>query len=654
MILFDYDDASLELSISGDTDLLKNNRSFWFFLNSEFTLIHKDDGNIRILLAPEELVKAFQEIDDYIQELGLQTQLDEGASKSLKRIKSEQEDFFKRSKKAKKIYWGNIDSDELLDFTSHLKASFKSGRILDEKQTLAAFHLAFSKNACNFSVPGAGKTSMILGSFSYLKSKGIVDTILVVGPLACFAPWENEWKLCFNKKPNSLRFDRSLSSVKKNTFLKTKCREDLILMHYSSLKNNLEEIIEFLQINEKVMIVIDEAHWIKRVEGGVWAEAALRISPFGASRVILTGTPAPQGFEDLHNLFEFIWPNKDLLPYGINGLRDLSDTNSNLDIGTRESRIKSLVDSLKPYFVRISKKDLNLPKPTNHPVELVEMGEIQKEIYNYIEDKYVERANQMFANKDPIDKLLKAKTIRLRQAATNPSLLKNAIEMDGETYEENVYEDIDEPEIFNKIRDYDEMETPNKFLKTLELTKQIVQRGEKVIIWVNFVRNIHKLSSLLENSGFKNKVIYGDIPLSNSETDFSEDNITRETIIKEFHKKNSSFSVIIANAATAGESISLHLTCNNAIYVERDYNAASFLQSKDRIHRKGIPEDRITNYYFLESSNSVDQAISSRLEFKIKNLEEIIEHEIPLFSITEDLNKEDIKSILENYATRQY
>ena len=55
MILFDYDDASLELSISGDTDLLKNNRSFWFFLNSEFTLIHKDDGNIRILLAPEEL-----------------------------------------------------------------------------------------------------------------------------------------------------------------------------------------------------------------------------------------------------------------------------------------------------------------------------------------------------------------------------------------------------------------------------------------------------------------------------------------------------------------------------------------------------------------------------------------------------------------------
>tara|TARA_B100000123_G_scaffold123019_1_gene90898 strand:+ start:3644 stop:5608 length:1965 start_codon:yes stop_codon:yes gene_type:complete len=654
MILFDYDDASLELSISGDTDLLKNNRSFWFFLNSEFTLNLKGDDSIGVLLEPEDLIKAFQEIDEYIQELGIQTKLAEGASRSLERIRSEQEDFIKRSKKAKKIYWGDINSEELLDFTNHLKSNFKSGRILDEKQTLAAFHLAFSKNACNFSVPGAGKTSTILGSFSYLKSKGIVDTILVIGPLACFGPWEKEWKLCFNKKPNSLRFDRHLSVVEKNTFLRTKCREDLILMHYSSLANNLEEMIEFLKINEKVMIVIDEAHWIKRIEGGVWAEAALRISPFGASRVILTGTPAPQGFEDLHNLFEFIWPNKNLLPYGINGLRDLSDTNSNLSMGSRESRIKNLVDSLKPYFVRISKKDLNLPEPTYHPVELIEMGPIQKEIYDYIEDKYVERTKYMITNKDPIDRLLKAKTIRLRQAATNPSLLKNAIEIEGGTFEDNVFDDIDEPEIFNKIRDYETLEIPTKFLKTLELTKNIIQRGEKVIIWVNFVKNIHKLSSLLKTNGFKNEVIYGDIPLSNHEKEFSEDNITRETIVEEFHRKNSSFSVIVANAATAGESISLHLTCNNAIYVERDYNAASFLQSKDRIHRKGIPEDRITNYYFVESKNSVDQAISSRLEFKIKNLEQIIEHEIPLFSLTEDLDREDIKSILENYASRQY
>ena len=37
---------------------------------------------------------------------------------------------------------------------------------------------------------------------------------------------------------------------------------------------------------------------------------------------------------------------------------------------------------------------------------------------------------------------------------------------------------------------------------------------------------------------------------------------------------------------------------------------------------------------------------------KIKNLEDIIEHPIPLFSISEGEDYEDIKSILDNYESR--
>ena len=37
---------------------------------------------------------------------------------------------------------------------------------------------------------------------------------------------------------------------------------------------------------------------------------------------------------------------------------------------------------------------------------------------------------------------------------------------------------------------------------------------------------------------------------------------------------------------------------------------------------------------------------------KIKNLEDIIEHSIPLFSISEGEDYEDIKSILDNYESR--
>ena len=45
-----------------------------------------------------------------------------------------------------------------------------------------------------------------------------------------------------------------------------------------------------------------------------------------------------------------------------------------------------------------------------------------------------------------------------------------------------------------------------------------------------------------------------------------------------------------------------------------------------------MPKDRVANYHFLESA-SIDQSITQRLNMKIKNLEDIIEHPIPLFSI---------------------
>ena len=80
-------------------------------------------------------------------------------------------------------------------------------------------------------------------------------------------------------------------------------------MHFQSMANNVEDIIKYLK-NNKCMLVVDEAHWIKNVDEGVWSQAALDIAPYCSSRVILTGTPAPNGFVDLTNLFEFIWPKR--------------------------------------------------------------------------------------------------------------------------------------------------------------------------------------------------------------------------------------------------------------------------------------------------------------------------------------------------------
>ena len=91
--------------------------------------------------------------------------------------------------------------------------------------------------------------------------------------------------------------------------------------------------------------------------------------------------------------------------------------------------------------------------------------------------------------------------------------------------------------------------------------------------------------------------------------------------------------MIIANPFAVSESISLHKVCHNAIYIERSFNAAHFIQSKDRIHRYGLKPGTQTNYYYLLSENSIDEVIHDRLIAKETRLREIIESmPIPLFA----------------------
>ena len=85
-------------------------------------------------------------------------------------------------------------------------------------------------------------------------------------------------------------------------------------------------------------------------------------------------------------------------------------------------------------------------------------------------------------------------------------------------------------------------------------------------------------------------------------------------------------------------------------------HAANFIQSKDRIHRVGLPEGTMTNYYYIVAANSIDETIHSRLIHKEKRMLELIEsQEIPL--ISENMNydidlKDDLKAIIRDYVRR--
>ena len=65
----------------------------------------------------------------------------------------------------------------------------------------------------------------------------------------------------------------------------------------------------------------------------------------------------------------------------------------------------------------------------------------------------------------------------------------------------------------------------------------------------------------------------------------------------------------------------LHRVCHHAIYLDRNFNAAQFLQSIDRIHRLGLEDSVETNVEILRSPGTIDDIVNQRLNSKVSNMQ---------------------------------
>ena len=643
--------------INGDTESLLQNKRLLISLKRLNYFI--ESNSVFIPFRDETQIKTLQEIQGFMGKYNYDFQFTENIQEELQAFSKEEENFEVFSENARAIRDNEFKENKSLvtqfdNFQEVLKETLT--RKLYPLQLLSSFHMAFAQNSCNFAVPGAGKTSIVYGAYAFLKSlpkedPRHVDKLLVVGPLSSFAPWENEFSECFGYKPNSFRMsgDSDISVKQKLEHLYSPNSPELTLIFHGGVDRFQNDILDFLKRN-KTMVVVDEAHRIKNPEG-VWGRSVTEISKEAVSRVILTGTPVPNGYQDIFNLYKFIYPFKfkEILKFHYHNLEDMTNNNS-----PESQRVQELKDNISPYFIRIKKKDLKLP-PVEEKYFPVEMDSHQREIYNFIESQYLPhfKENNSATVKDILNR---AKLIRLRQASTNPSLLSRTLrdslennELTGEFDPNAIFttdtdEFINDSEFFNKIIKYPSVETPKKFRSILSLLlEEIFPENGKVIIWTIFIQNAKELQSYLNQNGIESKLLIGEIPQEE-----------REETIKAFNDpSNNDFKVIIANPFSVAESISLHKGCHNAIYLERDYNCSNFIQSKDRIHRVGLDDNQLTKYFYILSKDSIDEVINNRLRLKIERMEEIINDDIPLFQRIDNNDETDIiNDLISNYARR--
>ena len=154
-------------------------------------------------------------------------------------------------------------------------------------------------SAANFSVPGSGKTSVVLAYFEKLRLENKIDAIFVIGPKNAFGSWEFEFNKNFNQKPKMKILGPDPKDRK--MFYEKVLTSNLILSHFQTVTRDIDLLKNFFSRN-RILLVIYEAHYIKKIEG-TWSSAILELSAYSKFKVVLTGTPVPNDLRDIFNYF---------------------------------------------------------------------------------------------------------------------------------------------------------------------------------------------------------------------------------------------------------------------------------------------------------------------------------------------------------------
>ncbi|MCX4239639.1 DEAD/DEAH box helicase [Paraliomyxa miuraensis] len=516
---------------------------------------------------------------------------------------------------------------------------WRNERRLLPHQKQGVVHALTATNAANFSVPGAGKTATTIAVAATHVASGTVEVVLVIGPLSCFAPWEHETAVALGSQLRTRRVRGS--AAERRAAYKAVRPRDIVLVSYATAASDRISLIDLCQ-NYRTMLVVDESHRVKRFQGGTWAPALVAIAKEARVRIILSGTPMPQSGKDLYTQLNILWPDGELT-----GPRDGFAVRVDRDFG-------SLLQDIRPFMSRTPKHALGLAPYTitRHDVPL---AGTQAEIYELIESYFRKRVVgiEMWAEK--IEALRRGRPIRLLQAASNPEVLNRK----DANYRLPRLENSS-ASLMERLVRYREHETPAKTVYALRLLDRFAAEGRKVVCWSNFIANLDHFARGVRERAIEcfqvdGRIAAGSEPTIGSSTS-DEEPETRERVIERFLDTKGA-AVLVANPASCSESISLHRSCWIAIYLDRTYDCALFLQSIDRIHRLGLPlgvqvEVHILNAT-LDGRGTIDQLVDSSLLQKEETMLQLLQGaELATFSTSEDPldaaegNEDDLAALL--------
>lgn len=485
-------------------------------------------------------------------------------------------------------------------------------------------HLLALQNGANFSVPGAGKTTVAFALHLLTNQPG--QHVLVVCPKAAFPAWSDivadtmdtaslDTEGFHVLSGSGHAIEAALSSGRRRFVI----NYDLLIQHPT--------VISAYLARQAVHLIVDESHRMKAGEASQRGALLLSLAPLPIRRDVLSGTPMPQAPSDLISQLNFLWPGQGL----------------GLEI-SRGTPPREVISSL---YVRTTKEELGLPPRYTH-FHQVSMGRGQLALYGLVRSESLRQLSNIRSG--VIDFAGARKSVmRLLQLSTNPLLALRGITADiagiNSGLVDQVVEDGPSP----------------KMLAVAAKARELALNGRKSVIWTIFTDTIEQMRLMLAD--LNPVTLYGAIPSGDA-----SDPETREGRLRRFHNDGDCM-VMIANPAAAGEGISLHTVCHEALYLDRSYVSTHFLQSIDRIHRLGLSSDIVTNVHIFQTRapqglGCIDHSVSRRLATKVRAMQHLLDdrdlHQIAVDEenaeepIEYDVDLQDIVDLVEELEGRAH
>ncbi|WP_439880789.1 SNF2-related protein [Pontibacter sp. MBLB2868] len=430
---------------------------------------------------------------------------------------------------------------------------------------------------------GLGKTVQTLAMLQHRKESGAESVSLLVMPTSLVYNWINEAQK-FTPELRILNYTGTYRDKNVEQFVDY----DVVLTSYGIVRLDAQ----LLKTYYFDYIILDESQAIKNPDSNT-SKSVRELK--SRHRLILTGTPVENSTMDLWSQMSFINP-------GLLGNQHFfrNEFLKPIEREKDEQKTRKLHALIKPFILRRHKSQVakELPEKIEHTT-FCKMTEEQEHAYEETKSFYRNKILTNLEENGPGNTqfmLLQGLT-KLRQIANHPLMTDAGYE--GES---------------------------GKLKEVLRMTKNIVGKGHKVLIFSQFVKHLEIIRKSLDEKEIAYTYLDGNTK-------------NRQGQVDRF-QNDKSIQVFLISLKAGG--VGLNLTAADYVFVlDPWWNPAVEAQAVDRAHRIG-QQNTVFTYKFI-TKDTVEEKILALQNRKIQLVTDLISTDE---TIIKSLTKEDIDNLL--------